>query len=208
VSVLKPFSIIFICTGNRFRSPLAEAFVHQLTQGLPVTTESYGTLPREDAPALREAVEIALGCGIALAGHRSRYVNKASLRDADLVLGFEAAHVRQAVVDAGAPRDRTFLIDEFVTLLPIGNREARDDDIADRARALVAQVADSLPEATGGGGHGIRDPFGGPWRGYRDSATQIRELSIALVERLFGVSREVLPPIPNRIGRGGKLLRR
>jgi protein-tyrosine-phosphatase len=208
VSVLKPFSIIFICTGNRFRSPLAEAFVHQLTLGLPVTTESYGTLPREDAPALREAVEIAHGCGIALGGHRSRYVNKASLRDADLVLGFEPAHVRQAVVDAGARRDRTFLMDEFVTLLPIGNREARDDDIADRARALVAQVADGLPEATGGGGHGMRDPFGGPWRGYRDSATQIRELSIALVERLFGVSRDVLPPIPNRIGRGGKLLRR
>ena len=208
MSVLKPFSITFICTGNRFRSPLAEAFVRQLTLGLPVTTESYGTLPKENTPALREALDIALGCGIALGDHRSRYVNKASLRDADLVLGFEPNHVRQAVVDAGAPRDRSFLMDEFVALLPVGNLEAVDDNIADRARALVAQVADGLPEATGGGGHGMRDPFGGPWRGYRDSATQIRELSIALVERLFGVSRDVLPPIPNRIGRGSKLLRR
>ena len=111
------FSIAFVCTGNRFRSPLAAAFVHRLTLGLPVRTESYGTLRVEDAPPLPEAAEMAVWCGVSLAEHRTRFVNNASLENIDLLLGFEPAHVRQAVVDAQAPRERSFMLGEFVPLL-------------------------------------------------------------------------------------------
>ena len=78
------FSIAFVCTGNRFRSPLAEAFVRRLTLGFPVSTESYGTLQLEDAPPLPEAVDIALSCGVSLSEHRTRYLNNASLQNVDL----------------------------------------------------------------------------------------------------------------------------
>jgi protein-tyrosine-phosphatase len=61
---METFSIAFVCTGNRFRSPLAEAFVRRLTLGLPVETVSFVTLELEQAPPLDEALEIALWCGI------------------------------------------------------------------------------------------------------------------------------------------------
>src|SRR5438128_7342059 len=127
------FSITFVCTGNRFRSPLAEAFVHRLTLGLPVTADSYGTLSLEDAPPLPEAVELALSCGISLSDHRTRYLNKASLQDVDLLLGFEPAHVHQAVVDARAPRERSFTVRDFVALLRAGGVAAPREDVAKRA---------------------------------------------------------------------------
>jgi protein-tyrosine-phosphatase len=204
---LDTFSIAFVCTGNRFRSPLAEAFVHRLTLGLPVSTESYGTLPVEDAPPLPEAVEIALWCGISLAEHRTRHVNNASLRDVDLLLGFEPAHVRQAVVDAQAPRERSFTLGDFVPLLPASGPLRADEDIVGRARSLVTDAGQTLADSPKPKSAAMRDPFGGPWKVYRKTASDIRDLTIALVERLFGVADvQGLPPVPTKRSRARKTL--
>jgi protein-tyrosine-phosphatase len=201
------FSIAFVCTGNRFRSPLAEAFVHRLTLGLPVTVGSYGTLPLENAPPLPEAVEIALSCGISLSDHRTRYLNNASLEDVDLLLGFEPAHIQQAVVDAQAPRERSFTVRDFVPLLPAVGLAASDEEVVKRARSLVAAAGDRLAESQNPTMIAMRDPFGGPWKVYRQTASDIRDLSVTLVERLFGVvDAQGLPPVPKKLGRARKTL--
>jgi protein-tyrosine-phosphatase len=200
------FSITFVCTGNRFRSPLAEAFVHRLTLGLPVTADSYGTLSQEYAPPLPEAVELAAACGISLSDHRTRYLNKASLQDVDLLLGFEPAHVHQAVVDAQAPRARSFTLHDFVSLLPAGGLAAPGEDVLDRARSLVAAAGERFAELNRPRMRAMGDPFGGPWKAYRQTASDIRDLSIILVERLFGVADPSLPPIPEQLGRARKTL--
>jgi protein-tyrosine-phosphatase len=198
------FSIAFVCTGNRFRSPLAEAFVHRLTLGLPVTVGSYGTLPQENAPPLPEAVEIALWCGISLADHRTRYLNNASLDKLDLLLGFEPAHVRQAVVDAQSPRDRSFTIRDFVTNLPTA---PPDEDVVGRARSLVVATGERLDELQSSKMSAMPDPFGGPWKVYRQTASEVRDLSLILVEKLFGVvDTQGLPPVPKKLGRARKTL--
>jgi protein-tyrosine-phosphatase len=205
---LDTFSIAFVCTGNRFRSPLAAAFVHRLTLGLPVRTESYGTLRVEDAPPLPEAAEIAVWCGVSLSDHRTRCVNDASLENIDLLLGFEPAHIRQAVVDAQAPRERCFTLGDFVSLLP-DYGTPRDDEIVGRARTLVESAGKRVVDTTGSGSATIGDPFGGPWKVYRQAAVEIRQLTITLAERLFGVSDvSGLLPVPSRLGRARGILRR
>jgi hypothetical protein len=53
----------------------------------------------------------------------------------------------------------------------------------------------------------MRDPFGGPWKLYRQTASDIRDLTIVLVESLFGVAdAHRLPPIPKRLSRARKTL--
>jgi protein-tyrosine phosphatase len=201
------FSITFVCTGNRFRSPLAEAFVRRLTFELPVTADSYGTLSLEDAPPLPEAVEIALSCGISLSDHRTRYLNKASLQDVDLLLGFEPTHVQHAVVDAQAPRERSFTVRDFVPLLPPAGLSAPREDVVKKARSLVAAAGERFAESPNPTMRTMRDPFGGPWKLYRQTASDIRELTMVLVESLFGVADgHGLPPIPKRLGRARKTL--
>jgi protein-tyrosine-phosphatase len=201
------FSIAFVCTGNRFRSPLAEAFVQRLTFGLPISTESYGTLHVEGAPAEPEAVEIALRCGVSLSEHRTRYLNNASLKDIDLLLGFEPAHIRQAVVDAQAPRERSFTLGDFVALLPVSGTLSADDDVVRGARSLVTAASQRFEELPNQKWSVIRDPVGRPWKVYRQTAAEIRELTIALAERLFGVTDvQGLPPVPTKLGRAGKPL--
>lgn len=201
------FSITFVCTGNRFRSPLAEAFVHRLTLGLPVTTDSYGTLSQENVPPLPEAVELALSCGISLSNHQTRYLNNASLQDVDLLLGFEPAHVQQAVVDAQAPRERSFTVRDFVSLLPAAGPEEAQEDVVERARSLVAATGKRFAELPNRTMKSTPDPFGGPWALYRQTASDIRDLSVILVESLFGiVDAHTLPPIPQQLGRARKSL--
>ena len=203
---MEAFSIAFVCTGNRFRSPLAEAFVQRLTHGLPVTVGSYGTLPLENAPPLPEAVEIALSCGISLTDHRTRYLNKASLQNVDLVLGFEPAHVQQAVVDAQAPRERSFAVRDFVPLLPPAGSAAPDDDLVKRARSLVTLAGERFTESPKPM-TAMPDPYGGPWKVYRQTASDIRDLSVTLVERLFEIADpHSVPAVPTKLGRARKTL--
>jgi len=204
----RSFSLCFICRGNRFRSPLAQAFLERLTRGLPVQTSSAGTLEWDNAPALYEASQIAVLCGVDLSGHRSQRLSTLSLEAADLVLGFEAAHVRQAIVDAGAPPENSFTFREFVRLVG-KSAPARDTMTVERARAAV-KLADDLRRrdpAMAGEDTGVPDPFGRPWKAQREIAVEVRDLSLELAQHVFGVAgSEVLLPVPEKIRRGPRWL--
>jgi protein-tyrosine-phosphatase len=197
------FSICFICRGNRFRSPLAQAFVERLTLGLPVQVSSAGTLEVENAPALPEARQIALLCGVDLSEHRSQRLSSMSFEAADLVIGFEESHVRRAIVDASAPRANTFMFRELVRLLE-RCAPPKEATTLERARTAV-RLADDLrrrdPTAAGED-TGVPDPFGRSWKVQREIAVQVRDLSLELTEQLFGVAGSgILLPVPERIRR-------
>ena len=68
----RELSVAFVCTGNRFRSPIAEALFVRDTEGLPVRTESLGTLDLGPRPAVPEAVALAETMGLDLSGHLAR----------------------------------------------------------------------------------------------------------------------------------------
>jgi protein-tyrosine phosphatase len=197
---METFSIAFVCTGNRFRSPLAEAFVRHLTAGLPIETASFGTLELDGAPPLKEALEIARWCVVDLSSHRSRPVSHASLAETDLVLGFDDSHVRRAVVDADASRDRSFTIRHFARLLQTVDPPSPDDVVASARRAVEQANGLLAQDPSGQRRDAMGDPFGGPWSLHVKTAAEIRELSVLLASRLFGVSdTRVLPPVqPNR----------
>src|SRR5436305_2880324 len=132
------FEVAFVCTGNRFRSPLAAAaFASQVA--VPVTTVSAGLLGLGPVPALPEAVELARSFGLDLASHRARDLSVVDLEPFDLVLGFERSHVQAAVVDASALIERTFTLPELVLLLEEIPAAAKTDPIG-QARARVAEA--------------------------------------------------------------------
>jgi protein-tyrosine-phosphatase len=204
---LDTFSIVFVCTGNRFRSPLTEAFVRRLTLGLPVTTQSFGTLELEGAPALPEALEIGLWCGLDLSSHRTRHVGHASLDQVDLLLGFEEAHVQRAVVDAKAPRGRAFTLRGIARLLAAA-QVSPQENVVGRARHVVGQLEEvRAAEPESRRRDDMPDPFGRRWSVYRETAAEIRELSILLVATLFGITDACgLPQVPTKRDPGRRSL--
>jgi protein-tyrosine-phosphatase len=186
------FELVLVCTGNRARSPIAEAFLRELLADLPVRLRSLGTLDLGAVPPLPEAMEAAAVHGLNIAGHRTRTLYADDLGAADLVIGFEGRHIAAAVVDAGARRDRTFSLPELVDLLDEPNRHGFVDPL-ERARHVIAAAHSRRGEQAGAGAAELPDPLGQDRNFYRTTVERIRDLSERLAEGLFG--RDSLRPL-------------
>jgi protein-tyrosine phosphatase len=180
------FSIAFVCTGNRFRSPITEAMIRSRVLDVPLTTVSVGRNDARPGPALPEAMEVAHELGLDLAGHRARALVPRELKGFDLVLGFERAHVAEAIRLGGAPRDRAFTLMEFADLLSeIG--PIRSTDPLERARLAVTRAHDHRRLVRKYGmAVDLMDPIGQTIGAYRNSAAQIGRLMDRLIAGLFG----------------------
>jgi protein-tyrosine phosphatase len=177
--------IVFVCTGNRFRSPLAAAYMRRLLAGSNVEISSCGTasVAQKALRPLPEAIEVAASSAIDLSSHRTRWVGDVRLTDADLVVGFERAHVAAAVLDGGAAKAKTFVLGELVALLKqIETTDASNP--AQRVRERVAR-ADAVRQAAPLGQHELPDPFGRSRRFYERTAVDVWSLTGELVALLF-----------------------
>jgi protein-tyrosine phosphatase len=89
-------SILFVCTANRFRSPLAAALLRQALQEMGFAdywrVMSAGTWATPGQAPLPAAVSAAGHFGIDLSGHRSTRVSRQLLSEYDLILVMQASH--------------------------------------------------------------------------------------------------------------------
>lgn len=180
------FTAVFVCTGNRFRSPLAAAAFRASTQHVPVAIRSFGTLDLEPMRPLEIAVEAATRLNLDLADHRSRSLEGAELRDADLVIGFERMHVVTAVVDAGARREVGFTLPELASLLELVDAPDLPDPL-ERARWAIELASRRRSPALGEWQpRELKDPLGEPVDVQRRLAEEVHELTARLAAELFG----------------------
>src|SRR5690606_4959137 len=88
--------VLFVCTGNTCRSPMATALLQHLlrekAQGRQITVESAGLHAHEGAPAAAAAQRVLQEMGIDLSYHRARSVDDAAVEEADLILTMTQAH--------------------------------------------------------------------------------------------------------------------
>lgn len=136
------FSIMFVCTANRFRSPLAAAIVSRELKGLPVRVDSRGSIDVGAMPPLTQAMDAATLLGVDISRHRARQLGENELVDTGLVIGFEAKHLA-AALEAGAPPEVIFGLDEAVDLFERLNRRPRIRTYASSLRHTVG-VANRL----------------------------------------------------------------
>ena len=83
-------SIIFVCTANICRSPVAEALFRDWLRQRPEAgawrVSSAGTWADEGAAASAYAIEVLAEAGLDLKSHRSRRVEREMIAAADLLL--------------------------------------------------------------------------------------------------------------------------
>lgn len=152
-----PFRILYVCTGNTCRSPMAEALTRHLLAERgweQVEVRSAGVAAAVGAPASAGAAGAASRAGLSLDAHRSTPLSPALVAWADLVLTMSASHLDGVVRMGGG--DRAALLTEF-----------------------VATEADEA-----GGVRGVPDPFGGDDAVYQATFDALRDMVDRTLDRL------------------------
>jgi protein-tyrosine-phosphatase len=135
-----PRRIVFVCTGNTCRSPLAEVLARARYADLPLIFASAGTDAVAGQPASAETRAIARERGLDLEAHRSAPVDARAVADAAWVIGMTRMHT--AVLSARLSPEwpgRVGLLrapgldwrNERVPSVAIADRDIADQDITD-----------------------------------------------------------------------------
>ena len=137
-------SILFVCTGNICRSPMAMGLLRQrLAQrgaGDPWRVESAGTWAPEGSPASEHGVTVMAQRGIDISQHRARRVSRELLAQFDLILTMERGQAEALVVEFPEFAERIYMLSEMV-----GEDWDLFDPIGEPVEAYLA-AADALEE--------------------------------------------------------------
>ena len=100
--------IVFICSGNTCRSPMAEAIFNALSKNPDVTAVSCGLYAAPSLPATSGAQNAVKKYGADLSGHLSRPATEELLKDASAIYCMTSAHAE--AVKAAHPGFNTLYI--------------------------------------------------------------------------------------------------
>ena len=118
--------LLFVCTGNTCRSPLAEAIARHAVRQRGIADLSVGSAgisAWEGASASDGSLLVALEQGLDLAPHRARMLSPALIDAADLILTMGPVHLEQ--VQALGGEERAYLLTAFAS------RDTNADSISD-----------------------------------------------------------------------------
>jgi protein-tyrosine-phosphatase len=146
---LSPQKIVFVCSGNTCRSPLAMALARSFWQGDPLFS-SAGLQTVAGQSASKHALAVAGEHDLDLSEHRSRPLDDEVIEQADWLIGMTRAHVALLKSRLGAQEESR------IGLLSLANLDLSDGPV---------------PEA-----QEVSDPYGGDLDVYRTTTDQIARL--------------------------------
>ena len=119
--------VLFVCTGNTCRSPMAEGYFNFLCRQAGtdwLSAESAGIFAHDGSHPSPQAVETMKGIGIDISRHRSAALDASLVRNADRIVAMTGTHMAHAA--ALFPEAA-----EKITQLSRYNKDNAQRDIAD-----------------------------------------------------------------------------
>ena len=115
-------SILFVCSANLYRSPLAAAFLRKNLENIPggqdYIIDSAGTWAKTGAPILSTIIEEARRFSLNVGNHTSKQVTSEILAAHDLVLVMETGHKEALIVEFPQYEHKIFVLSEIVDGIP------------------------------------------------------------------------------------------
>ncbi|UCF19342.1 MAG: low molecular weight protein arginine phosphatase [Gemmatimonadota bacterium] len=142
------YNILFVCTGNTCRSPMAEVIARRALEERGwnhVQVDSAGASAGWDAPASEGALQAVAEIGLDLSTHRSQPLTPRLVETADIILAMTPGHV-EAVEAMGEPA-KVSLVSDFLD----GSEAGADiDDPIGGSAEEYAETRDRIARAIQG----------------------------------------------------------
>jgi protein-tyrosine-phosphatase len=143
--VKRVFSVLFVCSGNTCRSPLAEQILkHRIKKKnlKGVNVSSAGTGAMEGMPASEGAKNAARKLGISMAGFRSKPLTGRRVARADLILTMTRDHRDEIGLRWPDAAEKTYVLSDYTG----SGRGDVDDPMCGPPGAYIACAADLSDE--------------------------------------------------------------
>ncbi|UUZ82572.1 low molecular weight protein arginine phosphatase [Paenibacillus sp. P26] len=176
--------ILFVCTGNTCRSPMAEGMLRKMLteQGFAgVEVKSAGVAAYEGSPMSDHAATVLKSKGCTVSG-QSTPLTEELIAWADLILTMTSSHKRHTIQLYPESVDKVFTLKEYVNgddgsaaliaemeslVTDLQLKQALSQPITEEERARLATLEKGPPNPD------ISDPFGGPLHRYQACADEI-----------------------------------
>ncbi|MCF6312542.1 MAG: low molecular weight protein arginine phosphatase [Verrucomicrobiales bacterium] len=144
--------VLFVCTGNICRSPMAEGLFRELVAGdCAIEVSSAGISVYEGQEPSDHSVEVMRDQDIDITAQRSQMLAPEIVERADIILGMTRGH-RDAILSYyPASNEKVFVLREFVKGVDMDSREldvpdpiGMDKGEYERTRNLIAEAMPAL----------------------------------------------------------------
>src|SRR5258708_6748109 len=151
-------NVLFVCTGNICRSPMAQGLFADLIRGrrdIEVTSAGIGAVGGQ--PPSPYAVEVMQEIGIDIRNIRSKPLMADLVRRADFIFVMTYGHLDSMLLLFPSGAEKTFLLREFETDFPVMEREVSDPigqsretyrDCRNQIRAALPRLLDLVLRST------------------------------------------------------------
>ncbi len=107
--------ILFVCTGNTCRSPMAEGILRYLAEknALDIEVSSAGIAAFDGSSASENSIEAMKKIGIDISQHKASQLNKDLLDEVDLILTMSLSHKKIILSNYSSIKEKVYTLLEY-----------------------------------------------------------------------------------------------